>query len=195
LDGIPVRDFTRLLGDIGAGQGDRVELTERLYRQVYDELHAIAAGAMRRERAQHTLQSTALVHEAYLKLVDQTISGWQSRAHFFGAAARAMRQILVDHARRHAADKRGGDLQRVTLPDDLAVAEDMSLDLLALDAALARLAAEDLRMSQVVEMRVFGGMLSREVAEVLGVSKRTVDEDWKVAKLFLARELAAPGSP
>ncbi|MBK9472428.1 MAG: sigma-70 family RNA polymerase sigma factor [bacterium] len=194
MSGTPARDFTRLLADIGAGHGDRAELTEQLYRQVYAELHAIAAGAMRHERAQHTLQSTALVHEAYLKLVDQTISGWQSRAHFFGVAARAMRQILVDHARRHAADKRGGGRQRVTLPDDLAVAENMSLDLLALDTALNRLAEQDERMSQVVEMRVFGGLLSREVAEALGVSKRTVDEDWKVAKLFLARELTAYGS-
>ena len=193
MGGTPARDFTRLLADIGAGEGDRDELRERLYREVYGELHAIAAGAMRRERAQHTLQSTALVHEAYLKLVDQTISGWQNRAHFFGVAARAMRQILVDHARRHAADKRGGDRQRVTMPDDLAVAENMSLDLMALDAALVRLAERDPRMAQVVEMRVFGDMPARDVAEALGVSKRTADEDWKLAKLFLARELAAPG--
>lgn len=183
------REFTLLMDELGSGSGDRAELRERLYREVYDELRSLAAAIMRRERAGHTLQSTALVHEAYLKLVDQSLSEWRGRAHFFGFAARAMRQILVDHARRHAADKRGGARQRVTMPEDLAAEGELPLDLLVLDEALTRLAAHDPRMAQVVEMRVFGGLLSREVAEALGVSKRTVDEDWKLARLFLARDL------
>jgi RNA polymerase sigma factor (TIGR02999 family) len=184
---------TRILFRIEEGESDRDELEERLYEAVYGELHAIAANLMRRERVAHTLQSTALVHEAFLKLADQTVTTWQSRAHFFGVASRAMRQVLIDHARRFNATKRGGDLQRVTLEDEIIADSDLPADLLDLDAALEKLTAVDERMARGVEMRVFGGLLSREVAHVLGVSKRTVDEDWKVAKMFLARELGAGG--
>ena len=145
---------------------------------------------MKRERANHTLQPTALVHEAYLKLVGDPGARWESRAHFFGAAARAMRQILVDHARRHHAHKRGGELDRVTLDEEIADSNARSFEILALNDALEKLAAKDPRMARVVELRIFGGLVSKEVAHVLGFSKRTVDEDWKMAKMWLARELA-----
>jgi RNA polymerase sigma-70 factor, ECF subfamily len=181
----PPRDLTNLLHDRGEG------VAEQLYAAVYAELHGIAAALMRRERAEHTLQPTALVNEAYLRLVDQTQGDWQSRAHFFGIAARAMRQILVDHARKHAADKRGGGWRRVTLNEDVAEAEQLSLEILALNQALEQLAQDDARMAQVVELRVFAGLHAREVAHVLGVSKRTVDEDWRVARMVLGRALAA----
>ncbi len=184
-------EVTRILIELSNRPADREIVAERLYEYVYTELRKIAGGLMRRERSDHTLQPTALVHEAYLKLVDQSASQWESRAHFLGVAARAMRQILVDHARRHNAEKRGGGLHKVTLEGDVAVSgSEVALEIMELHDALEKLQAEDPRMAQVVELRVFGGLLSREVAEVLGVSKRTVDEDWKVAKLWLGRELA-----
>ena len=184
-------EVTRILIELSNRPADREIVAERLYEYVYTELRKIAGGLMRRERSDHTLQPPALVHEAYLKLVDQSASQWESRAHFLGVAARAMRQILVDHARRHNAEKRGGGLHKVTLEGDVAVSgSEVALEIMELHDALEKLQAEDPRMAQVVELRVFGGLLSREVAEVLGVSKRTVDEDWKVAKLWLGRELA-----
>jgi len=186
--------LTRILNDLNEAKGDRELISSRLYEQVYGELHRIASRMMRRERPNHTLQSTALVNEVYIKLADESLSNWQGRAHFFGIAARAMRQILVDHARKHTAEKRGGDLQRVTLQDDVALTGGLDLDLMALETALEHLAEQDARMARVVEMRVFAGMISREVAHVIGVSKRTVDEDWKVAKLFLPRELSGNGA-
>jgi RNA polymerase sigma-70 factor, ECF subfamily len=191
----PPRDVTHLLQDLDNREADRDGAAERLYAAVYAELHGIAAGLMRREREAHTLQPTALVHEAYLRLVDQTQGDWQNRAHFFGIAARAMRQILVDHARKHAADKRGGGWRRVTLDEQLAEsvagAQQLSLEILALHEALEQLARDDPRMAQVVELRVFAGLHAREAAHVLGVSKRTVDEDWRVARMVLGRALAA----
>ncbi len=191
----PPRDVTHLLLDLEHRHADRDRVVERLYEVVYNELHDIATALMRRERAEHTLQPTALVHEAYLRLVDQTQGDWQSRAHFFGIAARAMRQILVDHARKHAADKRGGGWRRVTMHDDIAEAEQLSLEILALHEALEQLSRDDERMAQVVELRVFAGLHAREVAHVLGVSKRTVDEDWRVARMVLGRALAADPGP
>jgi RNA polymerase sigma-70 factor (ECF subfamily) len=155
----------------------------------------MAAGLMRNERAGHTLQGTALVHEAYLRLVDDKAIDWQGRAHFFGIAARAMRQILVDHARGRAAAKRGGGLQRVELDDQMGLSGAHALDLLDLDRILTSLAEFDERMARVVEYRVFAGMSVEEVAHVLDVSVRTVHNDWRVAKLWLSRQLAERDAP
>ncbi len=162
---------------------------DRLLPLVYDELHRIAHRQLRRERTGHTLSTTALVHEAYLRLVDQTRARWVDRAHFFAVAAGVMRRILVDYARRFRAAKRGGDAQRV----DLDVAE-MPLDersemLITLDEALGRLAELNPRLSQVVEYRFFGGMTEEETAEALGVTERTVRRDWMKAKAWLSREM------
>ena len=143
---------------------------------------------MRRERPGHTLQPTALVAEAFLRLVDETQVQWQDRAHFLGIAARVMRQILVDHARRRAAVKRGHELRRVTFDENLGHGSNQSFELLALHEALDRLAALDPRGARVVELRVFGGLTIDEIARLLDVSKRTVDNDWVVARMWLARE-------
>ncbi len=143
---------------------------------------------MREERPDHTLQPTALVNEAYCRLVDQKRMGWQNRAHFFGVAARAMRQILVDHLRKRNAAKRGGGLYRITLDDRLGVGCDRDMKVFELDEALTRLAGMDERMAKVVELRVFGGMTVEEVAHILGVSMRTVQNDWRVARMWLSRE-------
>jgi RNA polymerase sigma factor (TIGR02999 family) len=162
---------------------------DRLLKALYPELRRLAASLMRRERADHTLQATALVHEAYMKLVDPSRASWESRAHFLGVAARAMRQILVDHARARAAVKRGGGWQRITLDTGLGSDPDREVAVLALHDALGRLAAVDPRAARGVELRVFGGLTVEETAHVLCVSKRTVDSDWAMARLWLAREL------
>lgn len=162
---------------------------DRLVPAVQEELHRVARGYMREERSDHTLQATALVNEAYLKLVDQTRVTWKNRAHFIGIAARLMRRILVDHARQRAAKKRGGPDLRVTLAEDVAAPEDRSLDLIALDMALQKLAALEPRQSRVVELRFFGGLTREEAAEVLNVSLETIKRDWIAAKAFLFREL------
>ena len=156
---------------------------------IYDELRSLAANYLRRERPDHTLQPTALVHEAYLRMVDQTQVNWQNRAHFFGVAAQMMRRILVDHARGRAAAKRGGVGFRVTLSEDAASAE-QDVNLLALDEALVRLSGMDGRQGRVVELRYFGGLSIEEAAEVLGVSPATVNLDWSMAKAWLRRELS-----
>lgn len=170
---------------------DRAEHPEeQLFSVAYAELRDLAGSIMRRERRGHTLQPTALVHEAYLRLVDQAEVGWEGRAHFFGCAARAMRQVLVDYARRRQAEKRGGkDAQRVTLHEELQGEEAMEFEILALDEALTRLAELDDRMRRVVEMKIFGGLTSKEIAHALGVSKRTVDGDWLFAKKWLVERL------
>jgi RNA polymerase sigma factor (TIGR02999 family) len=188
-------DLTSILIELGTSRGDRKQASDRLYEAVYAELRRIAGGLMRHEREGHTLQPTALVHEAYLKLVDQTRIAWQNRAHFFGIAARAMRQILVDHARRHQADKRGGQWQRVTLDENLEDPAQLGVEILALHEALEKLSQHDERMARVVELRVFAGLQAQEVAYVLSVSKRTVDADWKVAKMWLGRELTERDRP
>lgn len=156
---------------------------------MYDELRRLAAGYLRGERPDHTLQPTALVHEAYLKLLHQTGAMWRDPKHFRALAATAMRQILVDHARRHRAAKRGGDAQRITLEEALTPSAGHDVQLLALDEALDRLNALDKRQGRVVELRFFGGLTNEEVAEVLGVSRATVANDWTVARAWLSREI------
>ncbi|MEZ4586642.1 MAG: sigma-70 family RNA polymerase sigma factor [Gemmatimonadales bacterium] len=177
---------TRLLGDLQAGDESAAE---RLVPLIYSELHGIAERQMRNEREGHTLQPTALVHEAFLKLVDQR-AGWQNRAQFFGVAAQVMRRILVDHARRRRAQKRGGGEVQVTLDDVAAdVGSPASLDLVLLDDALNKLAALDARQAKVVELRFFAGLSVEEAAEALGTSPATVKRDWQFAKAWLKREL------
>jgi RNA polymerase sigma factor (TIGR02999 family) len=144
---------------------------------------------MRRERHGHTLQTTALVHEAFIRLVDGQQIRWNDRAHFLGISARLMRRVLVDHARARGSQKRGGGVQRVTFDDALAVAGEPSIDLVALDCALEALAAVDPRKARVVELRFFGGLSVEETAEVLHLSTDTIERDWRLAKLWLLREL------
>ncbi|MFB3908568.1 MAG: sigma-70 family RNA polymerase sigma factor [Candidatus Eisenbacteria bacterium] len=181
-------ELTNMLLSIVPGDSTR-DAQEEIFREVYDELRGLAASLLRRERPGHTLQPTALVHEAYLRLVDHDRVPWHGRAHFFGAAARAMRQILVDHARRRNAAKRSPGRYRVTLDDNLAGPPDSAIEILALDDMLTRLAALDARMARIVELRIFGGLSIDESAQVLGVSARTVDGDWSMAKKWIRREL------
>lgn len=162
----------------------------RLQPLVHKELRRLAASHLRRERANHTLQPTALVHEAYLRLVHQDQVQWQGRAQFFGLCAKLMRQILVDYARRHKAAKYGGGARPVALNEALVYAPERSDELLALDEAMARLAQVDARKSQVVELRFFAGMTAEESAEVLGVSPNTVLRDWDFARAWLRRDLS-----
>jgi RNA polymerase sigma factor (TIGR02999 family) len=183
-------EITQILLALHAEQVDYRVATDRLFGVVYDELHRLASDLMRRERADHTLQSTALVHEAYLRLVDDSQIEWQNRAHFFGIAARAMRQILVDHARRRHAAKRGGSWQKLTLDEALGLEAVPDVEVLHLEEALVRLAGMHPRMAQVVEFRVFGGLKIIEIAHVLALSRQTIHDDWRVAKMWLCRELA-----
>jgi RNA polymerase sigma factor (TIGR02999 family) len=168
--------------------GDQTAL-ERLTPIVYRELHRLAGRYMRRERPGHSLQTTALVNEAYMRLVGYTRMRWQDRAHFFAVAAQVMRRILVEHARRHNL-KRGGDVPHVALDEAALVGADADVDLVALDDAMTALARVDPRKMQVVEMRFFGGLSVEETAEVLGISPVTVKRDWRIAKAWLYRELA-----
>jgi len=164
---------------------------EELYRRAYEELKRMASRHLRSADGSATLSTTELVHESYLKLQRGSSTDWQGRAHFFGAASRAMRQVLVDFARRRAAAKRGGDATHVSfgeVGDDLQIELD---EILALDEALDRLAAVDERLRQIVELRFFGGFSQREVSEMLGVTPRTVERHWLKARLFLLRELEA----
>ncbi|MCB9844280.1 MAG: sigma-70 family RNA polymerase sigma factor [Phycisphaeraceae bacterium] len=189
LWGLPVepqtRDITQLLVDVSRGRADA---TEELLPLVYDELRKLAQSRMRRERPDHTLQATALVHEAYIRLVDQTRITFHSRAQFFSAASRAIRQILVDSARRKRSLKRGGDWERVEL--EPAIAEADRLDILALDEALTQLAGADPRAARVVELRVFGGVSIEQAAEMLGVSHATIERDWSAARAWLLARLS-----
>lgn len=168
--------------------GDKTAL-DQLLPVVYDELRRQASRYLRREAEGHTLQTTALVNEAYLRLVDQKNIRWQNRAQFFGIAAQLMRRILVDHARAKHRAKRGGHDLRVTLDDAVAIAANQEIDLIALDAALDRLAQIDEQQSKVVEMRFFSGLNVEETAEALRVSPATVKRDWNVAKAWLYREM------
>ena len=168
--------------------GDKTAL-DQLVPVVYDELRRQASRYLRREAEGHTLQTTALVNEAYLRLVDQKNIRWQNRAQFFGIAAQLMRRILVDHARAKHRAKRGGHDVRVTLDDAVAIAANQEIDLIALDAALDRLAQIDEQQSKVVEMRFFSGLNVEETAEALRVSPATVKRDWNVAKAWLYREM------
>lgn len=182
-------DVTALLLAWGRGES---AARERLIPLVYAELRRLAAGAMAAERLDHTLEPTALVHETYLKLVRQAGVPWQNRAHFFGVAARLMRQILVDHARVHGAQKRGGGRPRLTLDSALAAAAGRNeVELLALDGALEELSRIDEAQGRIVELRFFGGLSVAETAEALGISQATVKRDWAVARAWLFRRLAS----
>ena len=194
MDGaIDPAQVTQLLERVRAGSEDGLE---ELLPLLYDELRRMAAGQLRKERVDHTLQPTALVHEAWFKLVDQRNRDWQNRAHFLAIAATAMRRILVHHAEAVGAQKRGGDRDRVTLmdgPGEVAGAD--GLDVLALDEALERLAAWDARKAKVVEQRFFAGLQNAEIAEALGVNERTVERDWRMARAWLRKELAGQDGP
>lgn len=179
-------DITQLLKSV---QGGDRSAFDRLLAVVYEELRRVAQAQMRRERAGHTLDTTGLVHEAYLKLVDQSEAEWQDRVHFFGVAARAMRQILIDQARRRVAQKRGGGWERATLDEDLLGEQAPIEELVALDDALERLGQLDPRLSQVVEYRFFGGLTEEETAALLGITTRTVQRDWAKARAWLHKEL------
>ncbi|MDT5062750.1 MAG: hypothetical protein QOH63_3209 [Acidobacteriota bacterium] len=168
--------------------GDKPAL-DKLVPLVHEELRKLAHHYMNRERSDHTLQTTALVNEVYLRLVDRQNARWENRAHFFGIAAQSMRQILVEYARQRGAAKRGGDAQRVELDEAALVSKETDMDLVALDEALKELAAFDERKSRVVELRFFGGMSVEETAEALGVHVNTVVRDWDVAKAWLRRQL------
>lgn len=179
-------EITHLLRQSSEGDTDAMG---RLMPVVYDELRALAAAYLRRERPDHTLQPTALVNEAYLRLIDQRVVHWNSRSHFFGIAAQIMRRILVDHARAHKAGKRGGGSEHVTLDEASAWTGPHDVDLIALDEALNSLSANDSRKARVVELRFFGGMSVEETADVLGIAAVTVMRDWTMAKAFLLREM------
>lgn len=181
-----VNNVTQLLMDWS--KGDKAAL-DKLTPFVYDELHRLARHYMRRERAGHTLQTSALINEAYLRLVDQSVA-WQNRAHFFGIAARLMRQILVDHARAHNYAKRGGgNAQKVSLDEAANLAQGRAAELVALDDALQSLAAIDPQQSRLVELRFFGGLTIEEAAEVLAISHATVEREWSVARAWLRRQM------
>jgi RNA polymerase sigma factor (TIGR02999 family) len=179
-------DVTRLLQSWTGG--DRQAFDE-LAPLVYRELRALAAAYLRRERSDHTLQPTALVHEAYLRLIDQTRVEPQNRSHFFAIAANLMRQILVSHARRHRAAKRGAG-NKVALEEDAGVVQPREVDLVALDEALSELTRLDPRQGRIVELRFFGGLTEDEIASVLGVSAITVKRDWRMARAVLRQQLA-----
>ena len=169
----------------------RREALDDLMPLVYADLRRVAAGYMRREDVGHALQPTALVHEAYVRLIDQKQVKWRNRAHFFGVAAGMMRRILVDHARKRRAEKRGGDWEQVTLAgDEVATEEPSAVDVLALNEALERLAAFDPQQERIVELRYFGGLTIEEAAEVVGISAATVVREWTIAKAWLRADLS-----
>jgi RNA polymerase sigma-70 factor, ECF subfamily len=184
------KDVTQLL--VEWSNGDE-QARNRLIPLVYDELHRLADYYLRRERRDHTLQPTALVHEAYLRLVDQTRVHWHNRAHFFGVAANVMRQILVNHALSHQAAKRGGTACKLSLDEAAASYKEPDVDLVALDEALTRLAALDPQQARIVELRFFGGLTIEETAEVLQISAATVKREWSMAKAWLHCALAQGG--
>lgn len=190
----PVRsphEITQLLAEWSNGNQTALD---KLYPLVYDELHRMAGRYMNRERKNHTLQTTALINEAYVRLVDQKHLHWENRAHFFAISAQIMRRILIDHARRHAYAKRGGGAQKVSLDETAIVASDPATDLILLDEALGRLAEIDPRRGQVVELRYFGGLSNEEIAGVLKISENTVTRDWNMARAWLYQELSGSGA-
>lgn len=181
-------EITQMLVELTDGNQDVVN---RILPHIYDELRRLAGSYLRKERADHTLQPTALVHEAYMKLIDQRQVKWQNRAHFFGIAAQVMRRILMDHARKHLANKRGGNAEVLPLEDEiLVVSHDKSAELVALDDALNQLNEVDPQKARVVELRYFGGLSIEETAEVMGVSVPTVNRHWRMAKAWLYSELS-----
>ncbi|MCL4210298.1 MAG: sigma-70 family RNA polymerase sigma factor [Phycisphaerales bacterium] len=185
-------DITTLLRQATAGDDHAFE---RLLPLVYDELRRLAASQLRRERKDHTLQPTALVNEAYLKLIDQTQIQWESRGHFLAIAATAMRRILVDHARGKSRIKRAAPGERVAFLDDLVVRDESDTDLVALDEALTKLGAIDPRKVKVIEMRYFAGLTIEETAAALGIAPATVKRDWEFARLWLLREMTGGKPP
>jgi RNA polymerase sigma-70 factor (ECF subfamily) len=188
---------TAIVASLGGGTPGAPPSAEALLPLVYDDLRRRAAAYLRRERAGHTLQPTALVHEAYLKLVDQSRVNWRGRTHFFAVGAKVMRRLLIDHARQRGRAKRAGGLQRVTLTDWRAAPEEPALDadaLLGLDRALEALARLDARQAGIVELRFFAGLTVAEVAKFLDVSTRTVEDDWHHARAWLRRELEGPST-
>ncbi len=178
---------------LGWSAGDDAS-RERLMGLVYDELRRIAGAQLRRERRDHTLQATALVNEAYLRLVDQTRVQWRNRAHFFGIAAQLMRRILVDHARRQRAAKRGGGATLLAINEEIAAGPERDFDLVVLDDALEQLQAFDPRAAQLVELRFFGGLTIEETGEVMQLSPATIKREWNTARAWLHREIAAEDS-
>ena len=180
------KEITQLLVDWGDGHRDALA---RLMPLVYDELRRLANHYLRSERPDHTLQPTALVHEAYLRLIDETRVRWQNRAHFFGIAANLMRQILVNHAHSHRAAKRGGAAHKIELDEAVGVAKDEDINLIALDDALTQLATLDPQQGRIVELRFFGGLTIEETAEVLGISTATIKREWISAKAWLHCQL------
>ncbi|MCA1624214.1 MAG: sigma-70 family RNA polymerase sigma factor [Acidobacteria bacterium] len=182
-------DVTQLLLEWSKGNGNALD---ELLPLVYRELQKIAHRYLSREQSSNTLQTTALVHEAFLKLVDQNRVEWQNRAHFFGVAAQAMRRILVDNARQRLADKRGGGVEKISLEEGVIdVSDEKASDLIELDAALQRLCEMDEQKSRLVELRYFGGLSIEETAEVLDVSIATVNRQWRLAKAWLYKEISA----
>lgn len=182
----PQQDLTQIL--VRWRQGDP-EALNSLMPLVYNELRRLASGYLKREYGERTLQTTALVHEAYLRLVDQSFADWKDRAHFFGIAAHLMRQILVDHARRRLADKRGGGALKISLDDRIGRSEARDADLLALNEALDRLSAMDEQQARIVELRYFSGLGVEETAEALQISSATVKREWRSARIWLFNEL------
>jgi RNA polymerase sigma factor (TIGR02999 family) len=184
----PPHDITEWLAKWG--QGDRLAI-EKLAPLVYRELHRLAQIYMRGERPGHTLQTTALVNEAYVRLIDTGSIQWKNRAHFYAVAAKLMRHILIDFARARGNLKRGGDVPQVSLDEALTISQERGAELIELDHALSTLAELNLRQSQVVELRFFGGLTEAEIAEVLKISPRSVSADWNMARAWLLRELSA----
>jgi len=183
----PQHEVTQILQNWSGGDQ---KAPERLMPFVYDEMRRLARIFLAKERGNHTLQPTALVHEAYVRLIDQTRVNWQNRAHFYGIASSMMRRVLIDHARAHVTDKRGGATIHLSIDDVQVPVEERAAALLDLDEALEKLKEMDERKCKIVEMRFFGGLSDEEIAEVLDVSTRTVLRDWKTARLWLYRELA-----
>ena len=181
-------EITRMLIELTDGNQ---EVVNQILPHIYDELRRLAGTYLRKERSNHTLQPTALVHEGYMKLIDQRQVKWQNRAHFFGIAAQVMRRILMDHARKHLANKRGGDAEILPIEEEiLVVSHDKSAELVALDDALQQLAEVDPQKARIVELRYFGVLSIEETAEVVGISVPTVNRHWRMAKAWLYSELS-----
>ena len=185
-------EVTRLLQQLDTGDRSGVD---QLFAVVYQQLRNLAGQFFRREPEENTLQPTALVHEAYMKLVDQTRVDWQGRTHFFAVAAQAMRRILVDHARRRGAAKRGGNQHRIALDDNLVIESNRDEDLLALENAATKLTKLDPCQAQMIELRFFGGLSIAEVAKVMGISTRSVEREWTMVRAWLRRELSRSDMP
>ncbi len=190
MAGNPTGDLTQLLVDWSDGDE---EAFAKLMPAVYDELHRLASRYLHKERRDHTLQTTALVHEAYLRLIDQTRVRWQNSLQFYALAAQMMRRILVDHARRHRYAKRGGGARKISLEDAPEVSMERAADLVAVDEALSALGEIDAELARIVELRFFGGFKTEEIAEFLGVSAPTVTRRWRIAKAWLYRYLSGGG--